>query len=90
VSDLVIFDGPGLKTAHERAEQHRRRCIEQRLEHFSRKIANVADETERAVDDCRYLIREAVDVTEELKELECTANGLLLVVALLRREAGGK
>ena len=55
-------------------------------EGLKRKLKYIANDTERAVDYVRVLMRSGVDVTDELKELETTANGLLLVAMLLKRE----
>lgn len=66
----------------------RRKHIEEiRREYFKGKLQHIADDTEAASDYCRDLIRSGADVTEELNELTCTANGLLLVAALLKRES---
>ena len=67
----------------------RRQHIEEiRRESFRHKLKHVANDSEQAVDYCRDLIRSGADVSEELDELICAANGLLLVAALLKREAG--
>lgn len=66
---------------------HHRDILRECLKH---KLKHIANDTEKATDYCRDLIRSGGDVTEELKELECTANGLLLVVLLLKREQGAR
>ena len=68
-------------------EQRRRHMAEIRREGFRQKIKHIADDTEQAVDYCRDLMRSGADVTEELKKMQVTANGLMLVAALLQREA---
>lgn len=65
----------------------RRQHVEDiRREYFKGKLKHIADDTEKAVDYCRDLIRAGSDVKDELAELETTARGLLLVALLLKRE----
>lgn len=72
----------------ERIEHYRNREIERLREGFRRSISHLQDDAEKMTDYCRRLIREEADVSEELNELRAGINGLLLVVALLQREAG--
>lgn len=58
-----------------------RECFRKRVE----RIQNTCDE---AVDHARDLMKAGGDIEEELKQLEQYGHSLLLVVALLRREAG--
>lgn len=55
-------------------------------EAFANKAKHLQDDAEQATDYCRDLTRAGFDATEELKELEVFANGLLLCVLLLKRE----
>jgi hypothetical protein len=57
-------------------------------EGFKRKLDHIANDCEKMTDYCRDLMKAGGDVSEELKEAETTANALLLVVLLLKREHG--
>ena len=59
-------------------------------EAFRRKLKHIADDTEQATDYCRRLMREGADVSEELKELAQTGNGLALVAGILKLETERK
>ena len=69
---------PRSRTQH--MEDIRREC-------FRHKIKHLSDDAECAADFCRDLMQSGADVTEELNELQIAANGLMLVAALLNREA---
>lgn len=68
------------KDSRERYEAIQREGLKTKLKH-------IADDTEAATDYCRRLIRAGADVSEELKELETTGNGLALVAGLLKLES---
>lgn len=55
-------------------------------ESFRQQLKHVANDVEKATDYCRHMKLVGADVTEELKELETTAHGLLLVAGLLKLE----
>ena len=82
MSDFAFLDTP----PKQRTRQEHYNDIQR--ESLKRKLKHIADDSEQAVVYCRSLIRGGADVSEELDELTCTANGLLLVAALLKREAG--
>ena len=63
--------------------QHRHDVFREGLRH---KLKDIADDTEKATDYCRCLIKAGADVSMELDELESTARGLLLVARLMKRE----
>jgi hypothetical protein len=69
--------------------RHRDRYVEVLRESLARKLDHANDDAEAAQDYCRKLIREGADITEDLKELECLGNAVLLVALMLRREAKG-
>ena len=68
----------------DRKQSDRLRIEDLHREGFKLKLKHIANDTERAVDYCNDLIRSGADVSDELKELETTANGLLLTAGLLR------
>src|SRR5690348_12930446 len=78
MTDLnFVTDGTLLRVLRRRTQQeHHQDILRSCLKH---KLKHIANDTERAVDYCRGLIRAGGDATDELKELECAGNGLLLV-----------
>lgn len=82
MSDLAFVDD--LDTIITR---HVRSVEEIYREGLKRNLSHATDNAERAQEYCMRLIREGADVSDEIKEMEQTARGALLVVLLLKRQA---
>jgi hypothetical protein len=70
----------------DRAARDRQRMADIQRDGFRRKLLHLANDSERAQDYCRALIRAGADVSDELKDMETTARALLLVAMILKRE----
>lgn len=83
MSDLAYLDTdlPAMKV---REENDRLR------EYIARHLKRMANHGEQAADYARILLRSGADVSDQLKEMEITANALLLTALLFKREAGGE
>jgi hypothetical protein len=84
VSDLVAFPDVDLPAMQVREDNDRLR------EFIARHLKRMANHGEQAADYARILLRSGADVSDQLNEMEATANALLLTALLFKREAGGK
>lgn len=71
------------RTRAQHIEDVRREFLKLNLKRFT-------NEAEKLQERFRDLIASGADVTDELNELDTTANGLMLVLALLRKSANDK
>lgn len=76
--DLTDRDPPQ-RTRAQHTEDVRREGLRQKIKHMQ-------NNAERAHEYLIDMTRAGSDVTEELQELDIFANGLLLIIALRRRE----
>lgn len=80
----VTFPDVGLPAMKVREENDRLR------EYIARHLKRMANHGEQAADYARILLRSGADVSDQLKEMEITANALLLTALLFKRESGGE
>lgn len=68
--------------------RQRDRHVEALQEALARKLKHTHDDAEAAIDYARKLIAEGADVSDALVEMQLMANTLLLMVGVLKLEAG--
>jgi hypothetical protein len=74
---ISTFDPPPTRSRRQHMADIRRECFEHKIKHL-------IDDSEKAVDFVRDLMRSGEDVTSELNRLEIAACELKLVVGVLQ------